>query len=247
MKTYLPAVALGFALGGFFDGILLHQILQWHHLLSLVPGMDNLRMQILWDGYFHLAMYIVALAGLAALWHWRAVIDKDPRRRLWAMLPVGFGLWHSVDAVLSHWVLGIHRIKVDSAVPLLWDLGWLIGFGFLPIVAGLYLALGPRGPGRPLGGVIATLLVLTIGAGTWAAQPPDGNTLTSVLFRKTLSAAQVRDRLALVGASVIWMDTERSMAVVDMPDGGGWRLYGKGALLVAGAGLPAGCFSWSRA
>src|SRR5690606_18965301 len=29
---------LGFALGGFFDGILLHQILQWHHLLSLVPG-----------------------------------------------------------------------------------------------------------------------------------------------------------------------------------------------------------------
>jgi uncharacterized membrane protein len=25
---------LGFALGGFFDGIILHQILQWHHLLS---------------------------------------------------------------------------------------------------------------------------------------------------------------------------------------------------------------------
>lgn len=30
--------ALGFALGGFFDGILLHQILQWHHLLSLGAG-----------------------------------------------------------------------------------------------------------------------------------------------------------------------------------------------------------------
>lgn len=25
---------LGFALGGFFDGILLHQVLQWHHLLD---------------------------------------------------------------------------------------------------------------------------------------------------------------------------------------------------------------------
>jgi uncharacterized membrane protein len=25
---------LGFAFGGFFDGILLHQVLQWHHLLS---------------------------------------------------------------------------------------------------------------------------------------------------------------------------------------------------------------------
>lgn len=29
---------IGFALGGFFDGILLHQVLQWHHLFSLVSG-----------------------------------------------------------------------------------------------------------------------------------------------------------------------------------------------------------------
>ena len=41
---------LGFALGGFFDGILLHQILQWHHLLSLVPGMVDLRVQICGTG-----------------------------------------------------------------------------------------------------------------------------------------------------------------------------------------------------
>lgn len=247
MKTYLPAVFLGFALGGFFDGVLLHQILQWHHLLSLVPGVDDLRMQMLWDGYFHLAMYIVALVGLAAVWRYRAVIGDDPKRRLWAMLPVGFGLWHSIDAVLSHWVLGIHRIKVDSAVPLVWDLGWLMGFGILPAVAGLYVALGPRGPGRPLGGAIAALLVVTTSIGTWAAQPPGDSTLTSVVFRKSLSETQIRDRLASVGASVVWQDDARSMAVVDMPDRGGWRLYGKGALLVAGAGLPAGCFSWSRA
>ena len=50
MKRYAPAATLGFALGGFFDGILLHQILQWHHLLSLVPGVTELRMQVLWDG-----------------------------------------------------------------------------------------------------------------------------------------------------------------------------------------------------
>jgi uncharacterized membrane protein len=28
-------IVLGFGLGGFFDGIILHQVLQWHHLLSL--------------------------------------------------------------------------------------------------------------------------------------------------------------------------------------------------------------------
>lgn len=32
---------LGFGLGGFFDGILLHQLLQWHHLLS---GLEQARL-----------------------------------------------------------------------------------------------------------------------------------------------------------------------------------------------------------
>ena len=58
---------LGFALGGFFDGILLHQILQWHHLLSLVPGMADMRLQVLWDGYFHALMYVIAAVGLVGL------------------------------------------------------------------------------------------------------------------------------------------------------------------------------------
>lgn len=30
----LPAFLLGVGLGGFVDGILLHQVLQWHHLLT---------------------------------------------------------------------------------------------------------------------------------------------------------------------------------------------------------------------
>src|SRR3954452_6378266 len=40
---------LGFAFGGFLDGILLHQVLQWHHFLSLVPGerFQSIEVQIL--------------------------------------------------------------------------------------------------------------------------------------------------------------------------------------------------------
>jgi uncharacterized membrane protein len=30
----LPGLLLGIGLGGFIDGILLHQVLQWHHMLS---------------------------------------------------------------------------------------------------------------------------------------------------------------------------------------------------------------------
>jgi uncharacterized membrane protein len=61
----------GPCLGGFFDGILLHQILQWHHLLSLVPGADSISVQVLWDGYFHAIMYVIAVVGLSNLWRSR--------------------------------------------------------------------------------------------------------------------------------------------------------------------------------
>jgi uncharacterized membrane protein len=33
-RTRLPGLFLGIGLGGFVDGIVLHQILQWHHLLT---------------------------------------------------------------------------------------------------------------------------------------------------------------------------------------------------------------------
>jgi uncharacterized membrane protein len=46
---------LGFSLAGFFDGILLHQVLQWHHLLSDVQlaALRDIRAQLLADGLFH--------------------------------------------------------------------------------------------------------------------------------------------------------------------------------------------------
>jgi uncharacterized membrane protein len=51
----------GLGLGGFFDGILLHQVLQWHHMLTSAgyPATDvhNLEVNTLWDGLFHLSWF----------------------------------------------------------------------------------------------------------------------------------------------------------------------------------------------
>ena len=102
---------LGFALGGFFDGILLHQILQWHHLLSLVPGMADIRLQVLWDGYFHALMYGLVASALWGLWRARHDSNEGGGGSLPGAALIGFGLWHVVDAVASHWVLRIHRIR----------------------------------------------------------------------------------------------------------------------------------------
>lgn len=130
-------MVLGFALGGVFDGILLHQILQWHHLLSAIEGQSHL--QVLWDGYFHGAMYILTIVALWGLWRaHRTARDANGRLPAGALL-IGFGAWHVADAVLAHWVLGLHHIGMDSDNPLLWDLIWLAAFGLVPLLAGWIL------------------------------------------------------------------------------------------------------------
>src|SRR5690606_21137443 len=91
---------LGFGMGGFFDGILLHQVLQWHHLLSAYQAgpLGDLRVQVMADGIFHVLMYVVAMAGLWGLYRARRA-GPPTRRRLLAAFLVGFGIWHVVDAV----------------------------------------------------------------------------------------------------------------------------------------------------
>ena len=45
-------ILFGLGLGGFFDGIVLHQVLQWHHMLSSwypVNTIENLELNTLWD------------------------------------------------------------------------------------------------------------------------------------------------------------------------------------------------------
>src|SRR5690349_2820437 len=49
----LPALLLGLGLGGLLDGVVLHQLLQWHHMLSSwypIDSIANLRVKTPWDG-----------------------------------------------------------------------------------------------------------------------------------------------------------------------------------------------------
>ncbi|MFC4174627.1 DUF2243 domain-containing protein [Microvirga sp. GCM10011540] len=242
-------IVLGFALGGFFDGILLHQILQWHHLLSLVPGIDDLRLQVLWDGYFHALMYVIAALGLWGLWRAHRSAEEDWGSRLLGALAVGFGTWHVVDSILSHWVLGIHRIRLDSPDPLLWDLIWFGAFGLVPLAAG-WLLLRRERPWMERSGAstifVLLLGLLTAGAGAWALRPPGDQPYTTVVFRPGYGPGQVFSALAAADARLVWSDPAMGVVVVSVAPERRWSFYGRGALLVSGSGLPAGCFDWSR-
>jgi uncharacterized membrane protein len=64
-------ILFGLGLGGFFDGIVLHQVLQWHHMLSSwypIKDVPSLELNTLWDGIFHSVTYVFVVVGLFILW-----------------------------------------------------------------------------------------------------------------------------------------------------------------------------------
>jgi uncharacterized membrane protein len=236
---------LGFAVGGFFDGILLHQILQWHHLLSAVAAVDDMRLQVLWDGLFHSLMYVIAAAGLVGLWRVHRRGSAVGGAAFAGALLVGFGTWHIVDAVLSHWLLGIHRIRQGSENVLLWDLVWFALFGVLPVLIGLRLGRGGGTPARIRPAVMLALSAMTAGSGAWALMPPAGQPFTTVVFRPGVSPVEAYEALAALDARFIWSDRAMGVVVVDIAPERRRSLYRRGALLVTGSGMPAGCIGWS--
>lgn len=243
----VAAGALGFALGGFFDGILLHQILQWHHLLSGLPqAADDLRLLVMTDGFFHLAMYAVAAFGLAWLWRARSGLDAPGAgSSMVASVMIGFGAWHVTDAVLSHWLLGIHRIRMESDVPLAWDILWLVVFGLIPIMLGFRIRRGNHsltGRSAPL-----VLAALTSGAGAVQAVPPSAEAPVVVLFRQGMDEVQMMGAIEVVDGKLAGRDATGTLWIVAVPDGVSTAgLYARGALVVTGTWLPAGCLDYTR-
>lgn len=246
-SVWLAGGLLGFALGGFFDGILLHQILQWHHLLSAIDP-DNARMQVMADGIFHALMYVLALAGLWQLWR-IARSARVPTVPLVAAMLLGFGAWHLVDAVMSHWLLGIDRIRMDTASPLFWDLLWLAGFGIGPIAAAIWLSRNPRPPaGRASKVTLALILMLVGGAGYQAMQSPGDGEFTTVLLLPGSDSRTLFSAAASVDARVAWTDASGLLVVLAHRPGetSSLRLLAHGALALDSGFLPAGCFTWLR-
>jgi uncharacterized membrane protein len=142
-----PGLLLGVGLGGFVDGIVLHQILQWHHLVSerYPPDtLDDTRLNVMLDGFFHTFTWLAVAAGLALLW--RAVRGGRPWtwRTLLGWILAGWGGFNLVEGTVNHHLLQLHRVRPDAASPLAWDVGFLVS-GALLVVGGWLLVRSDRG------------------------------------------------------------------------------------------------------
>jgi uncharacterized membrane protein len=133
-----PGILLGVGLGGFVDGIVLHQLLQWHHMLTSTDTdrlgvryypadtVQGLRMNTVWDGLFHVVAWLFVLGGLGLLY---SRVTRERRtawtsRALWGWILVGWGVFNLVEGIIDHEALGVHHVR-SGPHQMWWDLGFL--------------------------------------------------------------------------------------------------------------------------
>lgn len=113
---------LGIGLLGAVDGIVFHQLLQWHSVYMYTHRHG----QIISDGLFH-ALTIVALV-VGAVLLWRAGHPKDiekGNRLLLGGILMGGGIFNLVEGIISHHILQIHHVKQGDPHELAYDLAFL--------------------------------------------------------------------------------------------------------------------------
>jgi uncharacterized membrane protein len=141
----LPGLLMGIGLGGFVDGIVLHQILQWHHMLTdtgehPAGTVEGLEANTLADGFFHLATWLCVVAGVVlAVRAWQRREQAPPWRMQLGLLLAGWGAFNVVEGVIDHLVLGIHHVRDDLGGPLAWDIGFIL-LGVAQVAIGSALA-----------------------------------------------------------------------------------------------------------
>ena len=137
-------ILLGIGLGGFLDGILLHQIFQVHAMLSAkVPldSMANMKTNMTADGLFHAVTWAATLGGIVLLW--RALNRRtEPRPSGVGMIGymlAGWGWFNLVEGIVDHHLLNLHQV-VQSLGLSMWD--WLF------LASGVALIVVGHGMGR---------------------------------------------------------------------------------------------------
>lgn len=140
-------IVLGAGLGGFIDGILFHQLLQVHSMLSAsYPPISvvNMEVTMFWDGVFHLFTWLMTVAGIALLWRTarlRTAAELETRVFIGSLL-TGWGLFNVVEGFIDHYLLGLHHV-IEQLGLSVWDHGF-IAFGVALIVMGYSMMRGGR-------------------------------------------------------------------------------------------------------
>jgi uncharacterized membrane protein len=133
-------IVLGLGLGGFFDGIVLHQILGWHHMICITEhcqpqSIEHLKQQNTQDGFFHLAVWVLTITGVVMLF--RAMRNQTTLQRgkaLSGSMLAGWGIFNFVEGLIDHQILGIHHVLPGHPQQFLFDMLFLASGVLLALI-----------------------------------------------------------------------------------------------------------------
>lgn len=135
-------VFIGVGLGGFVDGIVFHQMLQFHSMLmGQIPKdtLANTEINMFWDGIFHSFTWVMTVVGIILLFR-----AHNVRNIFWTgrgftgALFLGWGLFNLIEGIISHHILHLHHV-VESKGESVYDVLFLISGGLF--IAGGWWAI----------------------------------------------------------------------------------------------------------
>jgi uncharacterized membrane protein len=140
---------LGVGMGGFVDGIVFHQLLQFHNMLSARRPKETIadvQANMVWDGLFHSFTWPTTAIGLALLFRAgrRADVPWSGRVLLGSML-AGWGMFNFVEGLIDHHILHVHHV-VERLGLSVWD--WVfLGSGVMLMLGGWGIIRSARAEG----------------------------------------------------------------------------------------------------
>jgi uncharacterized membrane protein len=135
----VAGLALGMGLGGFLDGIVLHQLLQLHGTVSSRVPLTTLlgaKVNMFWDGVFHAGVWTLTVAGVVLMHRAAAAGRTIPGRALAGAMLAGWGTFNLVEGLVNHHWLDLHQVHqlgpaywnhlflLSGAVLLAWGGAW---------------------------------------------------------------------------------------------------------------------------
>ncbi|WP_131783081.1 DUF2243 domain-containing protein [Legionella gresilensis] len=140
---FAAGLLLGIGLGGFFDGIVFHQILQAHNMLSNIffPNtIRNIEINMFWDGLFHAFTWISTVIGIFLLWQGLNNKEIYSGKHFIGLLLLGWGLFNVIEGMIDHLILKLHHViqRTSMEGQFYSDIGFLVS-GIVLCLIGLII------------------------------------------------------------------------------------------------------------
>ena len=145
--NFWSGILFGLGIVAFFDEVVFHQLLHWHHFYDK----STTSVGLISDGIFHAFSWFATVVGLFMLADIRKRRVWDKRRWAGAVI-LGAGVFQLYDGIVQHKLMRLHQIRYDVDV-IYYDIVWNVIAGCM-IIIGLILLMQTktRKPNKNKGG-----------------------------------------------------------------------------------------------